>query len=68
MGDTPAHTAISALPEVKLGAEHRDPSQLRWVLKRRSAIGCSRSRMIDVFKKTENEKDVGSSQNKKRKI
>lgn len=31
MGDTLAHAVISALPEVKLGAQRRDPSQLLWV-------------------------------------
>lgn len=68
MGDTHTHAVISTLPKVKLGAERRDPPHLLWVLKRKSTIGCSRSQMIDVFKKTENEKDVGSSQKKKRKI
>lgn len=67
MGDTHAHAVISTLPKVRLGAERRDPPQLLWGLKRKSAVGCSRSQMIDVFKKTENEKDVGSSQKKKKK-
>lgn len=37
---TGRHTraVISALPEVKLGAERRDPSQLLRALKRKSAI------------------------------
>lgn len=67
MGDTHTHAVISALPKVKLGAQRRDPAQLLWVLKRKSAAGCSQSQMIDVFKKTENVKDVGSSQQKKKK-
>lgn len=65
MGDTHAHTVISALPKVKLGAERRDASQLLWVLKRTSAVGCSRSQMIDVFKKTENERRGQQSKKKK---
>lgn len=65
MGDTHAHTVISALPKVKLGAERRDALQLLWILKRKSAVSCSRSQMIDVFKKTENERRGQQSKKKK---